>query len=149
MRILAVDPGEKRLGLAISDPSGTIANPLQILKHRSRAADAAAIVRIATEQGASRIIVGQALDVDGKPGFEGRRAARLARAIQELTDLPVELWDESGSSLAAEEARRQLGVSQRRRRQPLDHLAATVILQSYLDAQHPSDQGQANTQLPD
>jgi putative Holliday junction resolvase len=135
MRILAVDPGEKRLGIAISDPSGTIANPLTVLKHVSRPLDAAAIAQLASENQAGLIVVGQALDEDGLPTPEGRRAGRLAEALQGQTDLPVVLWDESGSTQEARQARLALGTSRRRRAGHLDDLAATYILQTYLDAQ--------------
>ena len=134
MRILAVDPGERRIGIAISDPSGTIANPLAVIEHVSRPLDAAAIAQLATENQAGAIIVGQALDLDGQPTPSGRRAARLAQAIRGQTGLPVELWDESGSTQAARAARLTLGSPRRKRRGHLDDLAATYILQTYLDA---------------
>lgn len=133
-RILAVDPGEKRLGIAVSDPTGTIASPLAVLKHVARAVDAAAIAQLAREQEAGRIIVGQALDDENLPTPQSRLAERLADAIRLETDLPVELWDESGSTQTAQAARRAMGVSRRKRRGHLDDLAAAVILQSYLDA---------------
>jgi len=134
MRILAVDPGEKRIGIALSDPSGTIANPLTVIKHVSRPLDAATIAQLASENQAGRIIVGQALDMEGRPSPQGRSAARLAEAIRGQTDLPVELWDESGSTQAARQARIALGSSRRKRSGHLDDLAATYILQTYLDA---------------
>ncbi len=134
MKILAVDPGEKRLGLAISDPTGTIANPLLVLKHVSRPLDAAAIAQAALENEARLIVVGQALDDEGLPTPQGRSAMRLAEAIRLQTDLPVELWDESGSTQAARSALIEMGVPRRKRGGHQDHLAATIILQSYLDA---------------
>ncbi len=133
-RILAVDPGEKRLGIAISDPTGMIATPLLVLKHVSRAIDAATIAELAAEHEAVRIIVGQALDDEGSPTPQARHAGRLAEAIREQTRLPVELWDESGSTQAARAARIAMGVSRRKRSGHLDEVAAAVILQSYLDA---------------
>lgn len=137
MRILAIDPGEKNLGIALSDPTGTIANPLQVLKHVSRAIDAASIAQIASEHQAGLIIVGQALDDEGRSTLQSRRAFRLAAAIRDQTELPVELWDEYGSTQAARSARLAIGASRRRRSGHLDELAATYILQTYLDA-HPS-----------
>jgi len=134
MRILAVDPGEKRLGIAISDPSGTIANPLTVLKHVSRPLDAASIALLAVENQAGLIVIGQSLDEDGLPTPEGRRAGRLAEAVQGQTDLPVVLWDESGSTQEARSARLAMGASRRKRGGHLDDLAATYILQTYLDA---------------
>jgi putative pre-16S rRNA nuclease len=132
-RILAVDPGEKRLGIALSDPTGTIASPLQVLRHVSRAVDAEAIARLAAEREAVRIIIGQALDDEGNSTPQARHAERLAEAIRQVTALPVELWDESGSTQAARSARIAMGVSRRKRSGHLDEIAATVILQSYLD----------------
>ncbi len=134
MRILAIDPGEKRLGLAISDPTGTIANPLSVLKHISRPVDAAAIAQIALENQVGQIVVGQALDADDGPTLQSRRAAHLAEAIRQQTNLPVLLWDETGSTQAAQAARLAMGVPRRKRRGHLDDLAATYILQTYLDA---------------
>ncbi len=136
MRILAVDHGEKRIGLAISDPTGTIANPLAVIEHVSRPIDAAQVAEIAAGQGADLIVVGQSLDDDNKPTFEGRRAGRFAASLRQQTGLPVELWDEDLSTQAARSARLALGVSRKKRAGHLDELAATVILQSYLDA-HP------------
>ncbi len=134
MRILAIDPGEKNIGVAISDPTGIIANPLTVLKHIGRAIDAATIAQMAEEKGAGMILVGQALDDEGQATAQSRRAARLAEAIRQQTNLPVQLWDESGSTQAARAARLAMGVTRRKRRGHLDDLAATVILQSYLDA---------------
>lgn len=134
-RILAVDPGEKRHGLAISDPTATIARPLAVLKHTSRVVDVAAIAQAAAENNVVRIIIGQPLDSDGKPGPSARRSARLAEALAAHINIPVELWDESGSTKMAKSARIALGVSRKKRKGHLDSLAAAVILQSYLDAQ--------------
>lgn len=133
-RILAVDPGDVNLGIAISDPTATIASPLTVLRHTSRQADAQAILELARRHEVERIIVGQSLDEKGAPTFQGRRAARLAAALRALGEIPVELWDESFSTRAALQARRQMGVKRAKRRGHLDDLAATVILQSYLNA---------------
>ena len=138
MRILAVDPGEKRLGIAISDPMGIIANPLKIIDHASRLIDAATIAELAAELEVSKIIIGQALDTDDQPTAQSRRAERLVEAIRQQTSLPVELWDESGSTQAARSAHIAMGGSSRKRHRRghghLDDLAATYILQTYLDA---------------
>ncbi len=139
MRILAIDPGEKRIGLAISDPSGTIANPLGVISHISRLVDAAEIVRLANEQGAGLIVVGQAVDDEGEVGPAARKAQRLAEAIRSQTSLPVELWDESGSTAEALSVRRLMGLKPKKEKGHADDLAATVILQSYLDV-HPANE---------
>lgn len=145
MRILAVDPGEKRIGVALSDPSGMIANPLTVLKHVSRAIDAATIAQLAREHQAGRIIVGQALDDENQPTPQSRKAYRLAAAIRSQTDIPVELWDETGSTQAAQTARLAMGASRRKRGGHLDDIAATYILQTYLDAQYELVKSQPGT----
>lgn len=135
MRILAVDHGEKRIGLAISDPTGTIANPLTVITHASRVIDAAQVATIAADSKAGLIVIGQSLDEDGQPNLAGRRATRFANAVRQQTDLPVQLWDESFSTQKARVSRIRMGVSRKQRAGHLDEIAATVILQSYLDAQ--------------
>lgn len=137
MRVLAVDPGEKRLGLAISDQTGTIANPLTVLKHVTRALDGAAIAQIALENGVGLIVVGHPLDEENHSTPQSRQAAKLAQAIREQSGLPVELWDESGSTQAARMARITMGARRSKRKGHLDDLAATYILQTYLD-DHPA-----------
>ncbi len=137
MRILAVDPGERFLGLALSDPTGTIAGPLTVLRHRSRRDDAEAIARLAKEHQVERIVVGQATDLQGRPTtLQARRAANLAEALRAVSGLPVVLWDETGSTQKALAAWKAMGTARRRTRRP-DAVAATVILQSYLDAGAP------------
>lgn len=133
-RVLAVDPGEKRLGIAISDPTGTIASPLAVIKHVSRAEDAARIARLAEEQGAVCIVIGMALDDENQPTPQARHAQRLSEAIQAVSSVPVHLWDESGSTQAARETRMAMGVSRKKRSGHLDDVAATIILQSFLDS---------------
>ncbi len=134
MRILAVDPGSKRIGLAISDPTGTIANPLTVINHVARRLDAAAVAELAKTNGAGLIVVGQSVDDDGHTTFEGRRAGRFAEALKTQTNLPVVFWDESFTTQDARAARIAMGVSRKNRLGHLDSVAATVLLQSYLDA---------------
>jgi len=137
---LAVDPGEKRIGIAISDPGGILARPLTVIKHVSRTIDAAHIAQLASENEVIRIIIGEALGDDRLPTAQARHANRLADAVREQTALPVELWDESGSTQAARQSRIMMGVSRRKRGGHLDDIAATIILQSYLDAHtHPGE----------
>jgi putative holliday junction resolvase len=134
MRILAVDPGSKNIGLAISDPTGSIANPLTVLFHVARLVDAGTVAEIAKTNEAGLIVIGQSLDDDGNPTYEGRRAGRFALALKTQTGLPVVFWDESLTTQDARAARIAMGVSRKNRLGHLDSLAATVLLQSYLDA---------------
>jgi putative Holliday junction resolvase len=134
MRILGIDPGSKRIGLAIGDPTGTIANPLTVVLHVSRLVDAAAVAELATSHEVGLIVVGQSFDDDGNPSFEGRRSRRFAEALKTQTGIPVVLWEESFTTQDARSARIQMGVSRKKRSGHLDDLAATLLLQSYLDA---------------
>lgn len=133
VRILAIDHGEKRIGIALSDATATIASPLKIIQHVSRAIDAAHVAELAMQNAAGLILVGQSFDEDGNPNVAGRRAARFADELRNQTNLPVEMWDESFSTQIARSARVELGVSRKRRAGHQDAFAAAVILQSYLE----------------
>ena len=137
MRIVAVDHGEKHIGLALSDPSATIASPLRVIKHTSRLMDAAQVANLASENDAALIVVGQSFDEEGRPNLAGRRAARFAETLKEQTPIPVVLWDESFSTRDARTARIEMGVSRKKRAGHMDELAAVMILRSYLDANKP------------
>ena len=134
-RILAVDPGDKRLGIAISDLTRTIASPVCVLTHVSREENALAILTIAEEKEVKLIVIGQAFNWDGELSIQGRKSTRLAEKIRALGSIPVLLWDEYGSTSTARNARRMMNVSRKKRSGHLDDLAATVILQTYLDSQ--------------
>ena len=134
MRILAIDPGEKHFGIAISDPTGTIASPLTVLKHVSRILDAAEIANLAHQHQVGLIVIGKSLDEEGRTTLQSQRADRLAEAIHQQSDLPIKMWDESFSTQEARHARIIMGTTRRKRKGHLDELAATVILQSYLDS---------------
>ncbi len=134
MRILAIDPGEKRIGVAISDATETIASPLAVIQHVSRPIDAAAIASLAMEQQAGLIVIGKSLDEDGRPTPQSRKSDRLAQAIKQQCDLQITFWDESFSTQAARQAQIDMGMPRSKRTGHLDELAATFILQSYLDA---------------
>ena len=134
MRILALDPGEKRIGVALSDPTGFVARPLTTLAHTSREADAARVAALAAEHGAEMILVGIALDAADARGPQARRAERLAEAIRQHTALPVQLHDESFSTQTAQTAMLAAGKKRRARRKQVHAVAAAAILQSYLDA---------------
>jgi putative Holliday junction resolvase len=137
MRILAVDHGEKRIGLAISDPTATIASPLKVIEHTSRLMDAAQVANLAAENEAVLIVIGQSYDEEGKPNLAGRRAAKFAEALKQQTQIPVILWDESFSTQEARATRIEMGVSRKKRAGHMDELAAVMILKSYLDANRP------------
>lgn len=133
MRILCIDPGDKRIGLAISDPTGTLARPLDIIRHTRRQDDAARIAQIALENEVEKILVGMATREDGKPNFTGRKALRLAAAIRDESEIEVEMVDETRSTRDAVLSRKKRGMSNQASHGHHDSEAAAVVLQSYLD----------------
>lgn len=133
MRILAVDPGEKQIGLAISDPTGTIANPLLIFKHQSNSKNLEIILEQICRLEVDLVIIGQSLDEEGVPNFAGKRSQKMAESLKKQTPIPVLLWDESLSTMEARNTRIILGVPRKKRHGHMDDLAAAIILQSYLD----------------
>ena len=131
-RLMALDVGDKRVGVAVCDELQTLASPLAVLERRSRAEDLARLGRLAVEQRVVGIVVGHPLNADGSAGPQAQQAARYAARVATALALPLLLWDEYGSS---QEAAARLAHAPRRRRQaPLDAEAAAVILQDYLDA---------------
>jgi putative holliday junction resolvase len=132
-RILAVDPGEKRLGIAITDPTGTIARSLCVVNHVSNIVDGASIAALAKEQEAILIVVGQALGPEGQSTPQSRHSQKLADSIRSQSEIPIVLWDESGSTQTARQTRVAMGAKRADRNGHLDDLAAVIILQSYLE----------------
>jgi putative holliday junction resolvase len=134
MRILGVDHGEKRIGLAISDETGTLARPLLVIPHVSRAVDAAQVAERASANDVKRIVIGQSFDEDGNPNAAGRSAARFAEVLCQQTDIPIEMWDESLTTQDARAIRLETGRSRKQRSGHLDDVAAAVLLQDYLNS---------------
>jgi len=133
---MAVDHGEKRIGLALSDPNAMFASPLKVIDHVSRLVDAAQVADLAAQNEVGLIVIGQSFDEEGRPNLAGRRAARFAEALQTQTQVPIRLWDESFSTQDARATRVAMGVGRKQRGGHLDELAAVMILRSYLEAQH-------------
>jgi len=125
-RILAIDPGEARIGVAMTDPTGSIAKPLTILAHSSRAADAAAIWELADQHQVAMILVGMPLDSEGRVGPQARRSLRLVEALRSVSNVPIETWDESGTT--------RLALQSGKHREPTDARAAAYLLQDFVDS---------------
>ncbi|GGJ12001.1 putative pre-16S rRNA nuclease [Alicyclobacillus cellulosilyticus] len=134
MRILAVDYGQARIGLALSDPTGMVAQALAVLPRRSDAEAAAEVARLAQDHGVERIVVGLPRNMDGSEGETAARCRRFARQLTAASGLPVEMYDERLTTAAAERMLVAADVGRRKRRQVLDAVAATLLLQGYLDA---------------
>ena len=132
-RILAIDPGRVRIGLAISDPSGMLASGLDTLISKGRRQDLEALVALVREREVAEIVVGCPRNMDGSSGNMTEFAERLAAELGEATGLPVRLWDERLSSAQAERALIQGDVRREDRREKRDRVAAILILQGYLD----------------
>lgn len=132
-RIMAIDPGEKRIGVAISDETGSLARGHSVIKHESLKLDCQKIAELAHLNGVSKIIVGNPIGEDGEERPQTRHAQKVAESLAECSDLPVELWDESGSTQKARQNRLEAGVKRDKRGGHLDEVAAAVILQSWLD----------------
>ena len=129
-RVLGVDFGTRRIGLALGDPTGTLASPYATLDARG---GAAAVARACRETGAVRIVVGLPLRLDAGEGPAAEGARAFADELRRRVDVPVELWDERFSTVTAERALIEGGARRARRRNVIDRLAAQVILQHYLD----------------
>jgi putative Holliday junction resolvase len=138
-RIMAVDPGSRRVGVAVSDPTGTISQPLSTVPAAPAETLVDRLAALAREQEAARIVVGLPRRMDGGQGPEAKAARALADALGRATGLPVTLVDERLTSVAAERALLAGGASRARRRQLSDQVAAALILQSYLDAPRPGE----------
>ena len=130
-RILGIDPGERRIGVAVSDELGLIARPVEVLHRRSLKRDIQRIVELATKLSVSRIIVGWPVSLNGDRGSAAQSAETFADKVREQVQQPVELWDERFTTV---EARRYQSRRDQRRRAPVDAQAAAVMLQEYLDA---------------
>jgi putative Holliday junction resolvase len=133
MRILGLDLGDRRIGVALSDPSGWLASPLTVLHCSGREADLTAIEQLVQQHGAERVIVGCPRSLDGTLGPQAQRVQSYTEQIRKRLQVPVILWDERLSTVQAERLIHETG--KRVRRERIDAAAAAVILQSYLDAQ--------------
>lgn len=135
-RLLALDVGEKRIGVALSDPLGVVARPLTVLRRSSRAEEAAAIGRLVADHQVGLVLVGYPLSLDGTEGPQGQLVRRYAESLAGELTAPVELWDERYSTKDAESVMRltRKRMTPQERRGWVDAVAAAVILQSYLDA---------------
>jgi putative Holliday junction resolvase len=135
VRILGIDPGEVRVGIAISDPRGIVAVPVGVFS-RSTDGSAAALARLAKSEGVELIVMGLPLLSGGEVGTQARKARRFGREIETLSGLAVVFWDERFSSQDAGRILIASGAPRKRRRYDRDATAAAIILQDYLD-RHP------------
>ena len=133
--VVGIDPGEARIGLAISDEAKTIAFPRETVSARGGWAKSAVRVREAlSEDDVTLVVVGLPLRLDGTEGEAARRARGLGDALAAALDAEVVYWDERLTTVAAERALTEMGRRGRKKREVVDQSAATILLQGYLDA---------------
>ncbi len=135
MRVLALDLGQKRTGVAVSDPSGTLASPLTTIQRRSPSEDFDAVKALVVEHNVERVVVGVPRSLSGRAGPQARRAEEYARALSQRAGVPVTTVDERYSTVEAERKLREAGARPSKERERVDAAAAAVILQSYLDSE--------------
>ncbi len=133
-RVLGLDYGSRRIGVALSDPLGLTAQFLPPIARQGDAKDIETIARAVREHGVARIVIGLPLLENGEEGPQARKVRRFAAMLAEATGLPVDPWDERFTTAQAERHLVASGVRREKRREARDSLAAAIILQSALDA---------------
>ena len=131
--MLALDIGERRIGVAVSDPSGTVATPLAVLDAAAVLADGREFARLVDEYGVGRVLVGLPLSLDGSEGPQAASVRRAAARLAGFVDVPFDFADERLSTAQASRAMGEAGISDREKRGSVDMVAASLFLQAYLD----------------
>lgn len=133
-RILAIDYGARRMGLAVSDPLGITAQGLETLERKNKRTDFAYLERVIRDYEVKEIVLGYPLRMSGEAGTQSAKVTEFAEALRQRFPLPVHLWDERLTSAEANRLLREAEVSSRKRAQAVDRMAAVLILQSFLAA---------------
>lgn len=133
-RIMALDVGERRIGVAVSDPLGVIARTLAVVPRKTDEDAISRIEALLDEQAVGRIVVGHPRLLSGEVGSQARAVEKFVEKLTTVTDLPVEMWDERLSTVSAARLLTERGQSTRKQKASIDAVAAAVILQDYLDA---------------
>lgn len=136
MRVIGIDLGSKRIGVATSDTTGTIASPYTVIaRHgRDRQADHRAIAAIVTEMEAERVVVGLPLSLNGDKGPAAQAAEAEAAELAAVLPVPVETWDERLTTVSADRSMMEMRMKADARRRVVDKVAAAILLQAWLDA---------------
>lgn len=132
-RILALDPGERRMGVALSDETGLIAQPLETHRCTSLERDVAHVRDLVHRHAVREVVVGVPVQMDGRPGPTYERVRTLMDRLEQVLEVPVVGWDERLTSKAAERLLIEADVSREKRKDAVDRVAAAILLQSYLD----------------
>ena len=131
-RIMALDPGTKRIGVALSDELGWTAQPLETFERRTLAQDVAHIQRLVREHEVREIVMGLPIRLNGSLGPEAESVQQFIQQLEQSLTVPVVAWDERLTTKSAEELLIQANVSRRKRKGIVDRIAAAILLQSYL-----------------
>lgn len=132
-RVLALDLGKKRIGLAISDGLGITAQGLATLARINKRTDLAVLARLIQERGVTQILMGNPLHMSGREGRQSEWAQEFARDLEKRTGVPVKMWDERLTTVEASRVLRSSGIGIEKRKAAVDQLSAVILLQSYLD----------------
>jgi len=135
VRVIGLDLGSRRIGVAVSDDGGTVATPHAVLDRTDADADRRAIAALIAEVGAGRVVVGLPLSLDGTMGPAAQAATEEAAALAAMLDVPVETYDERLTTVTADRSLMALKMKADARRRVVDKVAAAVMLQSWLDSQ--------------
>ncbi len=133
MRALGLDVGQKNIGVALSDPDGRLAYSRGTIRRTKLGRDLEEIARIVAEEGVELVVIGLPRSLSGALGPQAASVQRFGEALQKRLDVPVTYWDERLTTVAAQREMREAGVPSRVRRQTIDAVAASLILQNYLD----------------
>ncbi len=133
MRILGVDLGEARTGVAVCDSAETLASPLPLINEKNKNKLIQAVSDIATEQSVKLIVCGLPVNMDGTEGARAKLCREIASSIEQLSQIKTELWDERGTTKTAIYYMNETDTRGKKRKQALDSASAAVILQSYID----------------
>ncbi|HEY2495825.1 MAG TPA: Holliday junction resolvase RuvX [Candidatus Angelobacter sp.] len=133
-RILAIDHGSRRMGLAVTDPLGITAQGLDTLERKNNRADFGRLERIIREYQVKEIVLGNPLRMSGQEGTQSQKVAEFAEELRKRFQLPVHLWDERLTSAEANRLLRDAEVSTKKRAQAVDRMAAVLILQSFMQS---------------
>jgi putative Holliday junction resolvase len=142
MRVLGLDIGERRIGVALSDSLRIIAGALTVVERVTDDAALKQIIDLARENEVERIVVGMPRSLDGSLGRQAQAVQSFVDLLKERTDIPVVTWDERLSTVAAERTMLEVGMKRDKRKKRRDSLAAAIILQGYLDREKSRSSGQ-------
>ena len=136
MRILGLDVGDRRIGVALSDPLGLTTQRLTVLERQGLAKDAERMAALVVQHEVEQIVVGLPLTLRGSRGIQAGKVEAFVDALRRRLAVPIELLDERLTTVQGARALREVGTSRRRQKQAIDQVAAQLILQQFLDARH-------------